>query len=227
VRESPGIATGSVPVPLNLSAWPRRPHFEFFRTYDNPWFNLCWDVDVTAIHAVSRSPGGPSFFAASLWCSLAAANEVEEFRYRIRGEGVVVHPVIHGGSTVLAPDETFRFAYYDFDPDLDRFAEHVAAVLERVKGESGPLDPQDQRDDLIHYSIIPWVSFTSFSHARRWGTEDATPKIVFGRHREVNGRRLMPVSVEVHHALVDGLHVGRFHAAFQRRLDASGRTSTA
>jgi len=43
----------------------------------------------------------------------------------------------------------------------------------------------------------------------------------------VNGRRLMPVSVEVHHALVDGLHVGRFHAAFQRRLDASGGTSTA
>jgi chloramphenicol O-acetyltransferase type A len=95
----------------------------------------------------------------------------------------------------------------------------VAEVLERVKAESGPLDPQDQRDDLIHYSIIPWVSFTSFAHARRWGIDDATPKIVFGKHREVNGRRLMPVSVEVHHALVDGLHVGRFHAAFQRRLD--------
>lgn len=209
-------------VRLDLDVWPRRPHFEFFRTYDNPWFNLCADVDVTALHAWTRSAGGSSFFAASLWCSLAAVNDIEELRYRIRGDGVVVHPVIHGGSTVLLPDDTFRFAYYDFDPDPARFAAHVAAVLDRVKRETGPLDPQDQRDDLVHYSVIPWVSFTSFSHARRWGTADATPKIVFGKHRDAGGRRRMPVSVEVHHALVDGLHVGRFYEAFQRRLDAAG-----
>jgi chloramphenicol O-acetyltransferase type A len=208
------------PARLDLEAWPRRAHYELFRAYDNPWFNLCADVDVTALRAWSRT-GGPSFFAASLWCSLAAANEVEEFRYRIRGDGVVIHPVIHGGSTVLLPDGTFRFAYYDFDADLDRFAEHVAAVLKRVKLESGPLDPQDERDDLIHYSVIPWVTFTSFSHARRGGTDDAIPKIVFGKHRDVDGRRWMPVSVEVHHALVDGLHVGKFYEAFQRRLDAA------
>ena len=103
----------------------------------------------------------------------------------------------------------------------------VGEVLERVKSEAGPLDPQDDRDDLIHYSVIPWVAFTSFAHARRWGTDDAVPKIVFGKHREVGDRRLMPVSVEVHHALVDGLHVGRFYEALQRRLDgADGDAST-
>jgi chloramphenicol O-acetyltransferase type A len=216
------MVRGTEPVRLDLESWPRRAHYELFRAYDNPWFNLCADVDVTTLHAWSRSEGGPSFFAASLWCSLVAANEIEELRYRIRGEGVIVHPVIHGGSTVLVPDGTFRFAYYDFDPDLDRFVRHVGRVLDRVKIESGPLDPQDDRDDLIHYSVIPWVSFTSFSHARRRGTDDAIPKIVFGRHREAGGRRLMPVSVEVHHALVDGLHVGRFYEVFQRHLDAAG-----
>lgn len=214
------------PVRLDLDAWPRRAHFEFFRAYDNPWFNLCADVDVTKLHAWSGSEGGPSFFAASLWYSLAVANEIEEFRYRIRGDRVVVYPSIDGGSTVLLPDGTFRFAYYDFDPDFDRFVRHVGRVLDRVKMESGPLDPQDQLDDLIHYSVIPWVSFTSFSHARRWGTDDAIPKIVFGKHRQVAGRRLMPVSVEVHHALLDGIHVGRFYEAFQRRLDAAGPGSS-
>ena len=215
----------AAPSPLDLDAWPRRSHFEFFREYDKPWFNLCADVDVTALHDRSRSDGGPSFFAASLWCSLVAANEIEEFRYRIRGDGVVVHPAIHGGSTVLLPDGTFRFAYYDFDPDFARFVRHVGRVLDRVKIETGPLDPQEHRDDLIHYSVIPWVSFTSFSHARRWGTADAIPKIVFGKHREIAGRRLMPVSVEVHHALVDGLHVGRFYEGLQRCLDSAGTSA--
>ncbi|HET6361604.1 MAG TPA: chloramphenicol acetyltransferase [Gemmatimonadota bacterium] len=212
------------PVRLDLDSWPRRQHYELFRAYDNPWFNLCADVDVTAMHAWCGEERGRSFFGASLWCSLAAANEIEEFRYRIRGPEVVVHPLIHGGSTVLLPDGTFRFAYYDYSPDMRRFIEHVGDVTERVRSESGPLDPQDDRDDLIHYSVIPWVPFTSFSHARRWGTEDAVPKIVFGKHRELSGRRMMPVSVEVHHALVDGLHVGRFYEAFQERVDAESPT---
>jgi chloramphenicol O-acetyltransferase len=29
----------------------------------------------------------------------------------------------------------------------------------------------------------------------------------------------MPVSIEVHHALVDGVHVGRFFERFQHHLD--------
>lgn len=221
MRVAGAIVQGE-PAPVDLSTWPRRQHFELFRAYEHPWFNLCADVDVTALYAWCAGEGRPTFFAASLWLSLAAANEVEEFRYRIRGDGVVVHPTIHGGSTVLLRDGTFRFAYYDFDSDPARFAAHVGDVLARVKRESGPLDPRDDRDDLIHYSIIPWISFTSFSHARRRGADDAIPKIVFGRHREVEGRRRMPVSVEVHHALVDGLHVGRFYELFQRRLDAVG-----
>ena len=72
------------------------------------------------------------------------------------------------------------------------------------------MDARDDRSDMIHYSALPWVAFTSFSHARNWRREDSVPKIVFGKYTERDGHRLMPVSVEVHHALMDGLHVGRF-----------------
>nr|HRC84111.1 CatA-like O-acetyltransferase [Thermoanaerobaculia bacterium] len=83
----------------------------------------------------------------------------------------------------------------------------------------GKLEPRWDRDDLIHYSVLPWVAFTSFAHARKHNPGDSVPKIVFGRHQDRAGRRLLPVSVEVHHALVDGLHVGRFFARFQHYLD--------
>lgn len=208
---------------LDLAGWKRRRHFEFFRHYERPWFNLCADVDVTALVARCAEPGGPSFFLASLWLSLVAANAVEELRYRLRGDQVVVHEVIHGGSTVLMPDETFAFAYFDFDPSFPAFAEAAAPALARVTGGPGGLDPRTDSDDLIHYSMIPWVSFTSFSHARVRGQDDSVPKIVFGKHRQAGGRRLLPVSVEVHHALVDGLHVGRFYERFE---DLAGKPET-
>lgn len=210
------------PRPLDLESWPRREHFRFFRTYDNPYFNVCANVDVTDLVERTRAEHEPSFFVASLWLSLETANAVEPFRYRIRGDGVIVHPEVHGGSTVLTADETFRFAYFRRDANFERFAASAGEILDAVRDDPGPLDAADERDDLIHYSVIPWISFTSFSHARRWGTDDAVPKIVFGRHRAEGRRRVMPVSVEVHHALMDGLDVARFYERFQARLDASG-----
>ena len=205
---------------LDVAGWKRREHFEFFRHYERPWFNLCADVDVTALLERCREPGGPSFFLASLWLSLVAANGVEELRYRLRGDRVVIHPVIHGGSTVLMPDETFAFAYFDFAPAFPAFAAAGAREVDRVRSGPGGLRPKEDRDDMIHYSVIPWVSFSSFSHARTRRGDPSVPRIVFGKHRRQGGRRLLPVSVEVHHALVDGLHVGRFYESFE---DLAGR----
>ena len=204
---------------LDLDGWGRRHHFEFFRHYDQPFFGICADVDVTKLYETRRAPDPPSFFVAALYSSLKAANDIEEFRYRLRKDRVLIHDVIHGGSTVLRDDETFGFAYFDFDPDFSVFASGAGRILKEAQGSSGELDEQAERDDLIHYSVIPWVTFTAFSHAWRRKPDDSVPKIVFGKHFDGGGRRKMPVSVEVHHALMDGLHTGRFFDRFQNYLD--------
>ena len=63
--------------------------------------------------------------------------------------------------------------------------------------------------------MITWISFTSFAHARKPRKEDSVPKIVFGKYTEQNDLIKMPVSVEVHHSLMDGIHVGKFFEFFQ------------
>lgn len=194
---------------LDLDKWSRRKHFDLFRSYDRPFFNICANVDVTPLLEATRANPRRSFFLSALHLSTKAANEIEPFRFRLRGDRVLVHEVIHPSSTVLRHDETFGFAYFRFDEDYDRFHEHGERVIRQVR-DSAAVDPQDDRDDQIHYSVIPWITFTSFAHARRFGIEDSTPKIVFGKYVTGYGRTHMPISVEVHHALMDGLHVGRY-----------------
>lgn len=41
-------------------------------------------------------------------------NEVEPFRYQLRGGRVLVHEVVHGGTKVLLPDESFALAYFSY-----------------------------------------------------------------------------------------------------------------
>lgn len=206
---------------LDLEAWPRRRQFEFFRDYDQPFFNITADVCVTELYRVSSEPGGPSFFLSSLYLSLRAANQIEELRLRLRGSRVWRHDQIHGASTVLRPNDTFGFGYFDYEPSYATFAARGREIIERVRETPDQLDPQDHRDDLIHYSVLPWIQFTSFAHARKFGNDDSVPKIVFGRRAERSGDFWMPVSVEVHHALVDGLHVARFLDAFTTELRAA------
>ncbi len=74
---------------------------------------------------------------------------------------------------------------------------------------------------MIHCSFIPWVNFTSFKHARK-NDMDAfgIPKFVFGKFTDENNKKMMPFSIEVHHALMDGFHVGKFIEKLQYNLNA-------
>ena len=81
-------------------------------------------------------------------------------------------------------------------------------------------DVESDRFDLIYYSVIPWVSFTSFKHASRLDKGQTIPRVVFGKVFTNNGRMLMPLSVEANHTIMDGFHVGKFFTRFQEALDS-------
>lgn len=202
---------------LDLESWSRKQHFHFFKNYDLPFFNICAEVEVSDLLSYVKTHN-LSFFITSLFLSLKAANSIPEFRYRIQGDRVIVHDVIHAGSTVLNADQTFSFCYFNYDGNFQTFNKMASTSLKRYQEGYKSFEAEEHRDDLIHYSIIPWVSFTSFAHARRSRSGDSIPKIVFGKYYKDAETTKMPVSVEVHHALMDGIHVGMFFDKFQNYL---------
>jgi chloramphenicol O-acetyltransferase type A len=207
---------------LDLATWPRRAHFEFFRGYESPFFNLVAAVDVTETRAWCKDHGA-SFFLAGWYAGLGAVNAVEALRMRIRGDGVWVHDRVSVGSTVLAPDETFRFAYLEAADSFPIFAANGRAAVDRALA-GGPLDDQAARDDLVYGTVVPWVSFTGLKHARRKASDDSVPRLAFGKFEQREGRWWMPVSIEAHHALADGLHAGRFFEGLTARFADPDRT---
>jgi len=201
---------------LELANWNRRDVFEFFRNFDKPYFNLCTNLDITELRRALRS-SGLSISLANHYFALRVANDLEPFRYRLRSGRVFVHDVIHGGTTVLMKDGKFTLAYFDYQEDFGGFMDHASRAVDEVLAGDGAFTPLPD-DGRIHFTTIPWVSFTSFSHARNWGREDSVPKIAFGKFVDEKERTLLPISVEVHHALVDGLHVGQYLEQLQIAL---------
>jgi chloramphenicol O-acetyltransferase type A len=179
-------------------------------------------VDCTETYTYAKQHG-LSVFLSLLHRSLVAAHRVENFRTRIAEGSVWRYEQIHGGSAVGRANGTIGFGHYWFRPGIADFVREASIELDRVR----------QRDDIerfpeinvIRYSVLPWFDFTSISHARDFSREDSAPRITFGKITEADGRRTMPVSIHVHHALVDGLHVAQFVEEFQHCLDAPGAES--
>jgi chloramphenicol O-acetyltransferase type A len=62
--------------------------------------------------------------------------------------------------------------------------------------------------DLIHISVLPWLNFSAFSHAFSDDQSLGIPKFVFGQYDKYTGT--IPLAIDVHHSLMDGLHVAKF-----------------
>jgi chloramphenicol O-acetyltransferase type A len=201
---------------LDLANWSRRELFEFFIDYSNPYFNICTRVDVTNLVTLVREREIKISLALHYF-ALRIANEIEPFRYRLKDRQVVVYDVVNGGTTVLLPNESFSYAYFDYQRDFEKFVGDMGKAVEELRTGSGALKPT-MRDDVIYHTSLPWISFTSFAHARNKGRGESIPRFVFGKFTQENERLMMPISVEVHHALMDGLHVGRFFSQLEEAL---------
>ncbi len=203
---------------LDTANWVRRDAFEFFRVFDKPYFNVCTRVDVARLKAAASGVGA-GLTLACYFTALRLANAHAPFRYRLEGARVRVHEQVHGSTTVLREDgESFGFAYLEHDAEFAAFVAQAGAAIDAARSGPAVFEPRSDEQALIHLTSLPWLHFSSFSHARNWGREDSIPKLAFGRVEAEGDRLWMPLSVEVHHALMDGVHVGRFVQAFEEAL---------
>lgn len=193
---------------IDIKTWSRRDAFHFFKAYEYPQFNVCAQVPITETYRFLEK-NRLSKFNAMLWLISNAANHVPQIRTRIRAEQVVAHDLTHPSFTVLTEDQSLAFCAVDYSTDLARFFEEVELGIARVKSSPTMAD-EPGRDDLIFVSCVPWINFTSISHPLKQGTTDSIPRISWGKFTPENNRVFMPVSLQLHHGLADGVHAGLF-----------------
>lgn len=201
---------------LDVATWPRAQAFRFFSSFDDPWFNLTTEVDIAPFRAWCRDH--EVRLSLGLWFVVAqAANAVPNLRYRLRDGGVWVHDMVRVGATALCDDDSFVYVYYPHAADIQAFQEQAIVELQkRLKARD--LLPDQGDDDLLHCTSIPWLRFTSLKHASPGLDGGSVPKVALGKATTDGDACWLPVNIEAHHGLVDGLHVGRFIEAMQSAM---------
>lgn len=202
---------------IDIESWSRKEHFLFFSQFSEPFFGVTTRVECTEAYTKAKEKQA-SFFLYYLYRALKAANEIDNFKYRIIENQAYEFETVNASPTINRPNGTFGFAYIDYIEDEATFYSKALNEIASVQ-QSNSLLPAVSGENVIHFSAIPWIDFTSISHARSFSHPDSCPKISFGKMTETNGIKSMPISIHVHHALMDGLHVGLFIDLFQTLMN--------
>lgn len=202
---------------IDIASWKRREHFEFFRRVDLPFYNVNTDVEISGLREYARSHS-LSFNNILVYLTTRSLNKIENFRFRLRGESVVVHEVLHPSFAHLKKGEDlFSLITVDFSDDIFEFDRTVRAAVETCNSYFD-LEKLIGRDDFVFISPMPWISFTGIDHTLSLKKDDGIPRVSWGKYYDENGKTQLPFNIQVNHMFVDGLHVTRFFEELDRGI---------
>lgn len=204
---------------LDQSNWNRKEHFDFFKQFKEPFFGLVTEIDCTKAYKIAKADN-LSFFSYYLHKSLVAVNGIEEFRYRIEGNDVIIHDTIDASSTIGRTDGTFGFSYIPYNENFNVFDASLKKEIDRVQSTSGlGMNENESNNNVVYYSSIPWNTFSSLTHATNFIPGDSVPRITFGKMFQRDDKMVMNIAIYVHHGLADGFHISKYLELFQKLMN--------
>ena len=201
---------------IDLENFQRREHFEHFTKSVPCTYSMCVKLDITEI-----KNRGQKLYPAMLYFITSAVNRHRAFRMAFDGEGRLgVFDSMLPCYTVFHKDtEAFSNIWTEYSEDYDVFLKNYNEDISLYGGchdmDAKPNVPENN----FPVSMIPWSSFDGFNLNLQRGYGYLIPIFTMGRYYEENGRYLMPLSVQVHHAVCDGFHLCRFLDDLQRLID--------
>ncbi len=117
---------------IDKESWHRRDHFEFYRTFANPSFNLCVPVEAQRLYECAKDRQ-VSFFQLALYALLRAANAVPQLKQRMQGDDIIEYDDIAVMTPVMTAREGFRQVWCDNAADFAAFSRAATPNIEAAK----------------------------------------------------------------------------------------------
>jgi chloramphenicol O-acetyltransferase type A len=96
--------------------------------------------------------------------------------------------------------------------DFPRFLPYAQEEVEQAKNRASIEEHDPVR--LFFISSVPWVSYTGLQLPLP-SADFSNPQITFGKAYWQEERYLLPLSLNVHHGLCDGIHISAFFQRFE------------
>lgn len=204
--------------PIDRETWPRKEYFDHYFSQIPCTYSAVFQLDITRLRWERQK-----LYPTMLYHIAGEVNHWKEFRTALNGAGQLgVYDRMRPCYTVFHPEsETFSNLWTEYDPDYQAFCAAYRRDVAQYGSNLGLEGKPNTPENTFPVSMLPWAGFQGFNLNLQKGYDFLLPIFTMGKYQEENGRTLLPLAVQVHHAVCDGFHLCRFVNGLQERLERS------
>lgn len=203
---------------IDLTTWERRDLFRYYTEQMRIVNSMTVDIDVTPLVTYTKKHQ-LHFYPCMLWVVSKVLNDHDEFKYAWSEDGELIKWSYISPSHVFyhEEDEQFTKLVTAYSDDILEF--HARVLADRIQHFDARGILPDQPKNTFDASCLPWVRYSQFDmHVFDAGIHLA-PVVTWGKYEEKSGSQVLPLSMQIHHAVADGFHLSRFFVEVQKLID--------
>lgn len=204
---------------IDLNTWERGSLFKFYIDNMRIVMSLTVDIDVAPLLAYTRK-NNLKFYPAMIWVVSKVINFHDEFKYSWSNNGDLIRwNYISPSYTVFnQEDESFTKFVTEYTDNLFDFCKRATNDQGKNKCERAIIKNQPQ--NFFDVSCLPWIKYKHFDvHVFDEG-KFLAPVVTWGKYEAEYNKVLMPLTMNIHHAVADGFHLSRFFNEVQALIDS-------
>lgn len=204
---------------VDFKKWKRAGLFKFYIDNMRIVMSLTADIDVTALIKFTGK-NGLKFYPTMIWAVSKVVNSHDEFKYGWGKDGSLIkwEYISPSYADFHKEDETFVKLVTPFSRDLFEFHRKFMEDRERYRSESAVI--YGQPPNFFDVSCLPWIKYRHFDlHVFDEG-KFLAPVVTWGKYQQEGGRFIMPLTMNIHHAVADGFHLARFFTQVQELINS-------
>jgi chloramphenicol O-acetyltransferase type A len=196
--------------PIDTNSWKREPYFDHYFNQIRCTYSITANIDITNVLSF-KDRNKVKLYPLLIYVISKAVNKYEEFRTAINDRGEIgVWETLSPCYTVFHKDsESFSNIWTEWNDDLNLFLSNFEQDSKRF----GQIDRIDAKPNtpanVFPISSLPWTTFTGFNLNIFADGTYLLPIFTYGKYFKDGNRYLIPLSIQVHHAVCDGFHVSR------------------
>lgn len=195
---------------IDLDSWKRKPYFDHYFSQLRCTYSITVNLDISGLIAF-KERYKTRLYPLLIYAVTKAVNNHEEFRTAINDQGKLgVWDTLLPCYTVFHKEnESFSNIWTEWEDNLMGFLSNYEHDI-RLFGDNISMDAKpDAPANAFPISSLPWTAFTGFNLNIFSDGTYLLPIFTFGKYFRLDGKCLVPLSIQVHHAVCDGFHVSR------------------
>lgn len=198
---------------IDLENWERKEHYFHFINEVRCSYSVSVNLDITNLN-------GKRLYPTMIWLLTQTVNLMPEFRTVLTDEGLGYFDEMHPAYTIFnQARKTFSGIWTEYHPIYRTFLKGYESDVAKYSS-SVEYDPKPDRPlNSFDVSMVPWFSFTAFDINVFGDGKHLLPIFTMGKYFESDGKRMLPLAIQVHHAVCDGYHVGKFIEILQTKIN--------